>query len=254
MLEGLRTPARQAAATNDALHRPWPLPSGPWLMAQTLEDQLFAHWPVAPADVRPLLPRGLEPDEREGAAWVTLTTFHAAATRLRGTLPVPVLSGYRQASVRTYVRHEDRPGILFLRVEVTSPLAAEAGRRLFGVPVGRARIHLEARPPELDVSVSARGDVFAARARTHGRVAHPKPESLDAFLLDRFCFYAERGGRLLRADAHHPPWPVRAAELAVDLNTLVPAAVADPEAPARAHVSERQDFLLWAPVPAHERA
>ncbi|MDB4893755.1 MAG: hypothetical protein JWN15_17, partial [Firmicutes bacterium] len=33
-------------ALRHTAHRPWPLPSGPWLMAQTWERLLFAHWPV----------------------------------------------------------------------------------------------------------------------------------------------------------------------------------------------------------------
>jgi hypothetical protein len=28
----------------ETAHRPWPLPDGQWLMAQTWEDLLFAHW------------------------------------------------------------------------------------------------------------------------------------------------------------------------------------------------------------------
>ena len=27
-------------------HRPWPLPSGSWLIKQIWHDLLFAHWPV----------------------------------------------------------------------------------------------------------------------------------------------------------------------------------------------------------------
>ncbi len=38
----------QGAVLRERAHRPWVLPSEPWLMAQTWEDLLFAHWPVAP--------------------------------------------------------------------------------------------------------------------------------------------------------------------------------------------------------------
>src|SRR5438445_687452 len=33
-------------------HRPWPLPSGPWVMAQRWHHLLFAHWPIAPVRLR----------------------------------------------------------------------------------------------------------------------------------------------------------------------------------------------------------
>ena len=38
---------RQAQIVEDVSGRPWPLPEGPWAQAQTREDVLFAHWPVA---------------------------------------------------------------------------------------------------------------------------------------------------------------------------------------------------------------
>jgi uncharacterized protein YqjF (DUF2071 family) len=28
-------------------HRPWPLPTTPWIMTQSWHDLLFAHWPVS---------------------------------------------------------------------------------------------------------------------------------------------------------------------------------------------------------------
>ena len=47
---------RGAAFLDDVDHRPWPLPSGAWLMAQTWQDLLFAHWPIEPSAVQSLLP------------------------------------------------------------------------------------------------------------------------------------------------------------------------------------------------------
>ena len=33
-------------------HRPWPLPDGPWVMGQTWENLLFAHWRVPYDELR----------------------------------------------------------------------------------------------------------------------------------------------------------------------------------------------------------
>ena len=51
---------RQRAALRETEHRPWPLPSGRWLVAQTWEDVVFAHWRVDAAAVQALVPNGLE--------------------------------------------------------------------------------------------------------------------------------------------------------------------------------------------------
>src|SRR5262249_50288407 len=43
-LDLIRAPARQASALEETAHRPWPMPEAPWIMAQTLDRLLFAHW------------------------------------------------------------------------------------------------------------------------------------------------------------------------------------------------------------------
>jgi uncharacterized protein YqjF (DUF2071 family) len=43
-------------------HRPWPLPAGPWIMAQKWHGLLFAHWRIDPAEVRRHIPAGLAID------------------------------------------------------------------------------------------------------------------------------------------------------------------------------------------------
>jgi hypothetical protein len=58
--KALCTPMSQAL--EEVAHRPWPLPAGPWVMAQSWHDLLFAHWPVDVAALRPLLPPQLQID------------------------------------------------------------------------------------------------------------------------------------------------------------------------------------------------
>src|ERR687894_3279538 len=65
----------QGVVLRETTHRPWPLPRGPWLMAQTWEDLLFAHWPVPPARLRPPLPASIPLHVRDGSAWVGVRPF-----------------------------------------------------------------------------------------------------------------------------------------------------------------------------------
>ena len=59
-LELLRAPARQHSTLDVTDHRPWPLPRGSWIVGQSWEDLLFAHWRVDADAVRRLVPAGLE--------------------------------------------------------------------------------------------------------------------------------------------------------------------------------------------------
>ena len=54
-----RLPRRRAPPSRFAQgadHRPWPVPSRAWMMAQTWEDMLLAHWRVPPELLEPRLP------------------------------------------------------------------------------------------------------------------------------------------------------------------------------------------------------
>ena len=73
-------------------HRPWPLPRGPWVMAQTWCDLLFAHWPLPAAAMRALVPAALELDTFAGQAWIGVVPFAMRTVRPRWLPPVPWLS------------------------------------------------------------------------------------------------------------------------------------------------------------------
>mgnify|MGYP003578925647 CR=1 FL=1 len=55
-------------------------------------------------------------------------------------------------------------------------------------------------------------------------------------------------GRILRAEIHHPPWPLQPAEAEIAVNTVaVASGIALPDGPPLLHFSERQDTLIWPP-------
>jgi len=252
-LELLQSPARQAGAAQQTEHRPWPLPERPWLLAQTVKDVLLAHWRVPAPQLRALLPEGLELDLHPGEAWMSVTPTRLTSVRLRGTLPLPLVSGALEVGVRTYVTADDRPGVWLFSVDVSSALAAEAGRRLFGLPLHRARMSTRWHAGWLEYE-SARSDaarpfVLSGRFRATGPAETPEPGSLERFLAERFCLYVPaRGGSLRRAEMHHAPWPLQPAEAELELNTVAPDGLdAGVEEPLL-HFVGRHDLLLWAPT------
>src|SRR5918998_2507341 len=123
------SPVSQGRVVAETAHRPWPLPDGPWLMAQTWGDLLFAHWPVPVEALRPLVPRPLPVDTFDGTAWLGVTPFEVSGLRLRGTVPAPRLSRFAELNVRTYTSHGGKPGIWFFSLDAASAVAVAAARR-----------------------------------------------------------------------------------------------------------------------------
>jgi uncharacterized protein len=233
----------QARSLDEVEHRPWPLKSDPWLMGQTWQNLLFAHWRVDHEALRPHVPEPLEVEQHDGSAWVGLTPFRVAGLRLRGVPPLPFLSSFLERNCRTYVRREDRPGIWFFSLDASSRLAVEAARRSYGLPYRHARMavddgHFSAKPFGVAASFEARyagrGDSFQARAGT-----------LEHFLTERYCLYGDDGRT--RADIHHPPWPLRRADATVEQRGISPVPL---EGEPLCHYADRQDVVIWRPEPA----
>jgi uncharacterized protein YqjF (DUF2071 family) len=238
-------------------HRSWPLPAGPWRMRMSWRDLLFAHWPLPPEALRPLIPAGVPLDLRDGAAWVSVVPFAMADVAPRGFPAVPWLSNFLELNLRTYVTLGGKPGVWFFSLDAANPVAVEIGRRLFHLSYVRARMTLR-REGDWCVYESHRTDrrlpsgEFKGRYRAVGPVVRAEPGSLDAWLTERYAFYtADRRGRLLRCDIHHQPWPLQPGDVEIARNTLADGrgfALAGP--PPRIQVVQRLDVLAWGVVPA----
>ena len=247
-LELLRAPARQSSALTETAHRSWPLPSGSWLMGQTWDGLLFAHWRVEAEAVRALVPPELSVDEHDGSAWLGITPFDLTGFRLRGTLPLPVVSCFPEINVRTYVTAEGKPGIWFFSLDTSSLIAVEAARRAYKLPYFHARIARDRDEDRIHYS-SARRDairpfVFGATYEPAGMAFEPESGTLEHFLTERYCLYAADESGLYRAEIHHTPWRILPAGVSIDLNTMPPDGL-ELDGEPLCHVAERQDVVIW---------
>ena len=238
---------RQRDALRETDHRPWPLPTGRWLVAQTWEDGVFAHWPADAEAVQALLPDGLEVDRHDGSAWLGVHAFRVECVRLHGALPVPWISSFPQLNVRTYVRAGKRPGLWFFSLDTPSLLAAQTARRVYRLPWRTCRLEIGERAAGLEVSATrSGGKAFVARVSPRGTAEPADAGTLEHFLLERYCLYARNGGRLQRAELHHRPWEVQPALGTVDLNTIAPPGLVLEDEPPLLHVARLQDVLAWS--------
>ena len=250
-LAALSASARQAAALADVAHRPWPPPTGRWLMGQTWESLLFAHRRVDPGQLRPLVPAALELETFDGSAWLGVTPFRMSAIRLRGTLPFPRVSSFLELNVRTYVTTGGRPGVWFFSLDASSQVAVEIGRRVYKLPYFPARMSLEREGEWIEYESARAGSaddpyVFSARYRPRGAAAPAAPGSLEEFLTERYCLYTLDGQkRLCRAEIHHPPWLLREADAEIELDTMAPRGVLLPDEPPVTHLAADQDVVIW---------
>jgi uncharacterized protein YqjF (DUF2071 family) len=233
-------------------HRPWPLSAGPWVAYQSWQRLLFAHWPVPAAALRPLVPAPLEVEEAEGSGWVGVVPFLIAEARARGLPALPGLSRFPELNVRTYVRENGRPAVFFFSLDAASRGAVAGGRAVYRMPYHHADMAIAEEPQRTIRYRSCRrsdGAEFRGWYRPTGPAEPPAPGSLAHFLTERYELATVlRGGRVLRAQIHHAPWPLQTAEAGIETNTMARAAGIElPDTPPLLHFAERQDTLIWAP-------
>ena len=246
---------RQPEVLEETSHRPWPLPERPWFMGQIWLDLLFAHWRLPEDALRRVVPEQLPLDTYEGSAWLGVTPFGVRGLRLRGTVPVPVVSSFPEINVRTYVRVGGKPGIYFLSLDAASWAAVYAARRSYRLPYFHSRIATDR--ADGSVRYSARrtsGDgppaEFEARYRPEGELRPLESGTLERWLTERYCLYTlNERQQIQRGEIHHPPWPLRRASAEIAFNTMTAAFGIELGDRPLLHFSSRQDVALWPIAP-----
>jgi hypothetical protein len=155
-------------------------------------------------------------------------------------------------NLRLYVEMEGRPGVWFISLDATNPLAVWAARRFFHLPYFHAamelraegeRIHYVSRRREGAARVEFRGTYWPTTA-----IYESKPGTLEHFLTERYCLYAQaRDGSILRGEVHHMPWPLQGAGAEIEVNEVAgPQGIEIHGPPALLHFSRRIDVAVWS--------
>ena len=172
---------------------------------------------------------------------------------MRRPLPdLPGISAFPELNVRTYVTLNGKPGVYFLSLEATKRLAVEAAKWLFRLPYHHAAMGLEYRKDWIEYSSkrTAGEAQFRGRYRPVGEPYTATPGSLEHWLTERYCLYAETpAGQITCAEVHHPAWPLQRAEAQIDKNTMFASHGLEIEGPpALLHFAKRVDVVVWSPT------
>lgn len=226
-------------------HRPWPLPESPWLMTQSWEKLLFAHWPVSPEVMQSFLPSGLMADTYDGNAWLGIVPFEMSY-RLRG---IPWTIRFYELNVRTYVTHQDKPGVFFFSLDASTRLTVQAARMTYALPYFFAQMQVSKKQTTIHyrcqrIHSGARNAVFDAQYEPTSHPFQSQPGSLEHWLTERYCLYSiDKQSRLCRAEVHHLPWPLQQAEAQILKNTM--SEIDLPDSQPLLHYSPGVDVVVW---------
>ena len=231
-------------------HRPWPLPRGPWVMMQGWYDLLFAHWPIAVEQLRPLIPPPLKLQTFDGQAWLSVTPFRLTF-KPRG---LPLQLQCPELNCRTYVEYGGKAGIYFFSLDAGSRLAVWGARTLYLLPYFHAQATIKKPCGAIEYSLrrsSGNAEFRARYAPIDGGPRQARPGTLEHWLTERYCLYTHLGRLLLRGEIHHAPWPLEDAQCELHVNSIPQAAgIRLPQDPPLLHFARGIDVLVWPLRPA----
>jgi hypothetical protein len=78
-------------------------------------------------------------------------------------------------------------------------------------------------------------------------VYEAKPGTLEHWLTERYCLYAQLpDGALQTTDVHHTPWPLQRASAEIAVNEMLrPWQIELPEVAPLLHFARRLDVIVW---------
>ena len=192
---------------------------------------LFIHFEVDTTSLQQETP--FELDLFNGRAYVTLVAFTMRRMRVcfggrLGAWLCRPFATQHFLNVRTYVRHHNEPGILFLAEWLSNSLCVWLGPRTYGLPYRSARIAYNHRHEagRLDGVIAVPGIderfEYEGLIETNGVFASCSNGSLDEFLLERYTAFTFRKGTPRRFRIWHRPWLQTTANVAIkDSSVLV---------------------------------
>jgi uncharacterized protein YqjF (DUF2071 family) len=217
-------------------------------MRQTWHDLLFAHWPVPPAVMRPLVPAQLVLDIFDGQSWAGVIPFHMSGICGRGLPPLPGLSRFPELNVRTYVTYGGKAGVYFFSLDAGNLPAVWAARRFYHLPYFLAAMSSQELGGNIRYSSRRVGGAaeFRGQYRPKAEVRLRERGSIEHWLTERYCLYTTSAGQVYRGEIHHAPWPLQDAEGEFEIDTVASAAgISLPATAPLLHFARRLEVLIW---------
>ncbi len=177
-----------------------------------------------------------------------MVPFRMTGVMRRYAPDLPWISAFPELNVRTYVERNGKPGVWFLSLDATNPLAVWAARRFFHLPYFQAAMSLTEGAAGITYRSARRDAGFEGLYRPTSEAYRSSLGSLEHWLTERYCLYARcPRGRLWRNEVHHAPWPLQKAEASIRINRMLTYHGLDvPGPPPLLHFARRIDVVVWS--------
>ena len=202
----------------------------PLFTHQRWSDLLFVHWPVDPAAVAHLYPRGTWPDVFDGKTYVGLIPFAMSDAAVGVSRPIPYFGRFLETNVRLYsLDAEGRHGVLFRSLETSRLAVVPVTRVALGTPYAWARMRVTRAGDRLTYESVRRLPRHGLRSRITVEIGPPvDPTPLEVWLTARWGAHTRKLCRTWWVPNEHVPFPLFSANVLALEDDLVRAGGVSP--------------------------
>ncbi len=219
---------------------------------QRWTELLFLHWVVPAEQLRTVIDPRLELDLWDGQALIGIVPFRMQDI-CAWFMPRALGLNFLEVNLRTYVRYNGRPGVVFLTLDANSGLAVRVARRQWGLPYRHAEMTRE-RHGDRVAFTSRRLEEPAAlnvSYRVGEALPDSRPETLQFFVLERYLMFSTQRSGVSIGQVCHKPYPAHSVEIE-QLQHSMTAPVGLPDCtdpPAFAHACPGVEVEVFGPWP-----
>ncbi len=219
-------------------------------------DLVMLNFPVEPALLQPLVPRGVELDDFSSITYVSVVGFLFLRTRVFG-FGIPFHRDFEEVNLRFYVRHRGpegwRRGVVFVKEIVPRQAIATMARLFYGEPYSAYpmshTIEHEGDRKHCRYAWRRRGREEFISASATGASALVAPGSLEEFITEHYWGYTTRRDGCAQYQVEHPSWRVWTATESrcnADVASLYGAGFVEPLSvpPASAFIAEGSPIVV----------
>ena len=179
------------------------------VMTQSWDDLIFLHWACDPQEVQSRLPKGLRVDTFNSQAHISIVGFKMNKVRPFNLPAVPWLSYFNELNVRVYVvDQKGEPGVYFLSLDCDCWPAVAVARKFFSLNYISTKMNFASNSDNHHLAAQRTGDGEVAHYKwqTKNNVHRASPGTLVFHLTERYNFFTEKNGQLLRGQVYHEPY------------------------------------------------
>jgi uncharacterized protein YqjF (DUF2071 family) len=227
------------------------MPQRRWSLRQNWINLTFLHWEVNPERLIPHIPEDLELDTFNGKAYIGTIPFTMEKVRPYFLPYLPFITTFPEFNVRTYVKKNGKPGVLFLSLDAQSHITCTYAPKAYGLPYKYSKgcIKIVKGDYFWYSKRSSDGLELEGNSKSSGNIRKAEKDTLEYFLFERYCLYVTHKEKLYMAYTQHNPWEYSDGDAVITKNSLTESfnlGINNYLSPDLVHVTQGVKVRTWS--------